>query len=960
MSGAVPADLRGLPGPPKLVRALSHASEGVAREVREALAKDIKQGIPGTSQGGADAYVGPVVRTMSRYSFALPAPARLSGEYRDFIRRELVQADHDRELARLGVLGHYQASAGSAGLVPMKTEGDGNCLLHSVALGMWGIHDRDLALRRALKNTLKHPSLLSAFRKRWAAESQPAGASGRSSPGGPSSSDPPRLVELRRQTTLTPAANRWGKVKFEFLEQLHIFALAHVLRRPVVCYADNSLRDHTGSVFCKMAPSEAMLGIYMPLLIPPSECVREPLAITFESSHFAALVPARGEGSDREGSDREGSDREGSDREGASAQCEFPLFTREGEPIPVRFMLPEEAKNTHALLRAYLNLKPSQDSKRPVAIQTALTLPAVNKDYINRYMDYCKRRKARDEALEKAIKKGDRCLYKGSQFVSVARVHYDVEDGLYYTVRRADGVEVQTIPRYLELPKPSRFVALPRAPAGRTGHVACVWRGGLYVFGGQSADEKAQSDIFRFSIHDQKWTKVQPQSPPRRADGESEAGAGAGGESPPEARPNAAPKATPPPAPRARFGHSALVYGHHMYVYGGDAGGGGEVLDDLWRFNFKSQVWEAIPARGAKPIARVRHSASLVYGGAGGQRPLMVIFGGWAGDLKNGGSSPEDAFAQPQAFDLASLEWLPPARTRGAVSRIWHSAVVSRNKSSQTVYVFAGEDNKTFLQEQLYAIDGGFDKMEVVSGTSGSAPAARYGHAAAIVASPAVGSDGKRGEVQSMIVFGGYSGNGAVSGDLYQYSFDAKRWRRVDATSRAPAARFGHSLSRDPETGRVFLFGGKTAMFETLHDFYELEINGDMAWATTQPQSSASNAGGSAGGGSGSGSGGSGGSARSYDNECAQLAAMGFADRPAVLAALRKSNGDVNNAVQLILSGSVGNSTGSGGASEREDRYAAQRSQLEAMGFSGRAKLDSALERAGGSVERALNFLMSG
>jgi OTU domain-containing protein 7 len=34
--------------------------------------------------------------------------------------------------------------------------GDGNCLLHAASLAMWGVHDRQLMLRRALlvKNLL--------------------------------------------------------------------------------------------------------------------------------------------------------------------------------------------------------------------------------------------------------------------------------------------------------------------------------------------------------------------------------------------------------------------------------------------------------------------------------------------------------------------------------------------------------------------------------------------------------------------------------------------------------------------------------------------------------------------------------------------------------------------------------------------------------------------------------------
>ena len=41
-------------------------------------------------------------------------------------------------------------------LYPMVTSGDGNCLLHAASLSMWGLHDRHLALRKALHSTLEN------------------------------------------------------------------------------------------------------------------------------------------------------------------------------------------------------------------------------------------------------------------------------------------------------------------------------------------------------------------------------------------------------------------------------------------------------------------------------------------------------------------------------------------------------------------------------------------------------------------------------------------------------------------------------------------------------------------------------------------------------------------------------------------------------------------------------------
>lgn len=54
---------------------------------------------------------------------------------------------------------------------PLSTSGDGNCLLHSASLAMWGFHDRKLTLRKALHKMLSAPesegSLKEALWRRW-------------------------------------------------------------------------------------------------------------------------------------------------------------------------------------------------------------------------------------------------------------------------------------------------------------------------------------------------------------------------------------------------------------------------------------------------------------------------------------------------------------------------------------------------------------------------------------------------------------------------------------------------------------------------------------------------------------------------------------------------------------------------------------------------------------------------
>jgi hypothetical protein len=90
------------------------------------------------------------------------------------VRIDLFQNDHLQLLNRsYGVLSlfteitaHSSRHAAPHGLVinfhkdlsrltPLKTEGDGNCLLHAASLCMFGIHDRNLQLRSALRKAMR-------------------------------------------------------------------------------------------------------------------------------------------------------------------------------------------------------------------------------------------------------------------------------------------------------------------------------------------------------------------------------------------------------------------------------------------------------------------------------------------------------------------------------------------------------------------------------------------------------------------------------------------------------------------------------------------------------------------------------------------------------------------------------------------------------------------------------------
>ena len=73
--------------------------------------------------------------------------------------------------------------------------------------------------------------------------------------------------------------------------------------------------------------------------------------------------------------------------------------------------------------------------------------------------------------------------------------------------------------------------------------------------------------------------------------------------------------------PSSRDDHTAVAYEGSMIVFGGYLESG-ERTNEVWRYHFKEGKWEIVVAMGKlKPEPRAGHSA-IIYGDA------MVVFGG--------------------------------------------------------------------------------------------------------------------------------------------------------------------------------------------------------------------------------------------------------------------------------------------------------------------------------------------
>jgi hypothetical protein len=158
-----------------------------------------------------------------------------------------------------------------------------------------------------------------------------------------------------------------------------VLALAHIFRRPIVCYAgaevdeirtgrDDHLLQALGVTTMSQlaAQGSRMSGIYLPCLLRPDECAsRDPILIAYSPGHFSALCATELAGEQRVwralGLDVPPPD----DPVAPGAPCSatgsipVPLVDATLTPLPVLFppiTAPADHGSMEGLLRSYLDL----------------------------------------------------------------------------------------------------------------------------------------------------------------------------------------------------------------------------------------------------------------------------------------------------------------------------------------------------------------------------------------------------------------------------------------------------------------------------------------------------------------------------------------------------------------------------------------------------------------------------
>ena len=141
--------------------------------------------------------------------------------------------------------------------------------------------------------------------------------------------------------------------KRKSLEQIHVFALAHILRRPIVVYGVKVVKNYRGEnlgfvnfegicvcvcVCVKYITSQHALssfsGVYLPLIWETNFCSKSAVALAYTRGHFSALVGMPSARTNEVGA--------WSNRSGDSHVSYLPLVDNEGRQLPLHFISEEE------------------------------------------------------------------------------------------------------------------------------------------------------------------------------------------------------------------------------------------------------------------------------------------------------------------------------------------------------------------------------------------------------------------------------------------------------------------------------------------------------------------------------------------------------------------------------------------------------------------------------------------
>ena len=341
---------------PALPRSISSTNLDKTAHCRSIIQQDWVRDAP---PGGTNFF-----STVPAFTLTLPNLDKYPSDFQQCVFNQLIDKTTQQYLEGEKCLNWC---ASTTRFLPLYTMGDGNCLLHAASLSMWGFHDRDHTLRRAVFTALQNHSTTQLYR-RWKytrdQENRQLGI---------------QLEDFQWQrewqSTVAQASTDIPQGKtLESLEDFHIFVLANVLRRPIVMYAAPKVRSQaTGGTLQQIN----FHGIYLPLLWDPNSCKKDPLPLAYYGGHFVALVAVEYPQQYNRGS------------------LTLPLVDFHGQTLPVRFILSME--DPTAMMMDYLRVASVSGHNSPYITSTTVVCaslsipnrPAYLKPLLTGFLDAC-------------------------------------------------------------------------------------------------------------------------------------------------------------------------------------------------------------------------------------------------------------------------------------------------------------------------------------------------------------------------------------------------------------------------------------------------------------------------------------------------------------------------------------------------------------------------------------------
>ncbi|KAI6654758.1 Attractin-like protein 1 [Oopsacas minuta] len=304
------------------------------------------------------------------------------------------------------------------------------------------------------------------------------------------------------------------------------------------------------------------------------------------------------------------------------------------------------------------------------------------------------------------------------------------------------------------------FILLPSLspPLPRAGHTIVAYMGCLYVYGGytfESSIHQYYYSIFKRCLPSDTWETITP-----------------------------GPPSGPWPVPR--YGHTSIVYGDSMFVYGGTTISydnievKNEITNELWKLNLTSMIWSYLSSSN-RTLSTTGHVSQLVPGGR-----MVVLFGH---------SKDEFVLLNTREYLIENDTWIYPA-----VSPTNYGLVDSASAYSpqyNLIFVYGGYNPLTKNSyPSLYAYHP--DSYSWTTLPTNSLSAAVYQHAMVLI------------NDSYLLVNGGYKAIGGECGYSSTFVYDLKcgTWHELDTNSQSLFdARQGHTLTAHGSDSLV-QFGG--------------------------------------------------------------------------------------------------------------------------------------------------------